>query len=107
MKVWRKLKNIALWIMLISISAAYTGKALHTHSGSYYDALMDTRNEASNGMSDNCPICHFTLLFFLATHNLIIVSVVVLLSVISVADVICRTVEHRDSLALRAPPVLL
>lgn len=107
MRVCKYIQNFVLGVMLAAIAVAYTGKALHTHSGSYYDALMDTRNEASNGMSDNCPICHFTLLFFLATHNLIIVSVVVLLSVISVTDVICRTVEQRDSLALRAPPVLL
>lgn len=93
--------------MLAAVAVAYTGKALHTHTDSYYDSLRNTRSAASNGMSDDCPICHFTLLFFLATHNLIIVSVVVLLSVISVADVICRTVEQRDSLALRAPPVLL
>ena len=107
MRVYRCIQNFLLWLMLATVAVAYTGKALHTHTDSYYDSLRNTRNEASNGMSDNCPICHFTLLFFLATHNLIIVSVVVLLSVISVADVICRTVEQRDSLALRAPPVLL
>ena len=107
MRVNKYIQNLVLWLMLAVVSVAYTGKALHTHTDSYYDSLRNTRSAASNGMSDNCPICHFTLLFFLATHNLIIVSVVVLLSVISVADVICRTVEHRDSLSLRAPPVLL
>ena len=107
MRVCKYIQNIVLGVMLAAIAIAYTGKALHTHPDSYYDSLRNTRSAASNGMSDDCPICHFTLLFFLATHNLIIVSVVVLLSVISIADVICRTVEQRDSLALRAPPVLL
>lgn len=93
--------------MLAVIAIAYTGKALHTHSDSYYDSLRNTRSAASNGMSDDCPICHFNLLLFFISHSQALLSAVVLLTVITAVDVILRTVEPRDSLALRAPPVLL
>ena len=93
--------------MLISISAAYTGKALHTHSGSYYDALMDTRNEASKGMSDNCPICHFNLIFFLFDTSHIYAFYTELLTVIDSVETILRSNPVVTFFSLRAPPVLL
>lgn len=93
--------------MLAVIAIAYTGKALHTHSDSYYDSLRNTRSAASNGMSDDCPICHFNLLLFFVAQSQALLSAVVLLTVITAVDVILRTVEPRVINSLRAPPVLL
>lgn len=93
--------------MLAVIAIAYTGKALHSHSDSYYDSLRNTRSAASNGMSDDCPICHFNLLLFFISHSQALLSAVVLLTVITAVDVILRTVEPRVINSLRAPPVLL
>ena len=58
MKLGVKIRNLWLWVMLTTVAVVYTGKALHTHSDSYYDSLRTTRSAASNGMSDDCPICH-------------------------------------------------
>ncbi len=93
--------------MLAVVSVAYTGKALHTHSDSYYDSLRNTRSAASNGMSDDCPICHFNLLLFIISQSHALQTFVVLLFVFAATAVIYRTVERRESLALRAPPVQL
>lgn len=93
--------------MLAVIAIAYTGKALHSHSDSYYDSLRNTRSAASNGMSDDCPICHFNLLLFFISQSQALLSAVVLLTVITAVDVILRTVEPRVINSLRAPPVLL
>ena len=93
--------------MLAAIAVAYTGKALHTHSDSYYNSLRNTRSAASNGMSDDCPICHFNLLLFFISQSQALLSAVVLLTVIAAVDVILRTVELRVTKSLRAPPVLL
>ena len=70
MNISRKIQHLILWVMLAVVGVAYTGKALHTHSDSYYDSLRTTRSAASNGMSDDCPICHFNLLLFLFNHCL-------------------------------------
>ena len=107
MRANRYIQNFLLWLMLATVAVAYTGKALHTHTDSYYDSLRNTRSAASNGMSDDYPICHFNLLLFFISQSQALLSAVVLLTVIAAADVICRTVEHSDSLSLRAPPVLL
>lgn len=93
--------------MLAVIAIAYTGKALHSHSDSYYDSLRNTRSAASNGMSDDCPICHFNLLLFFISQSQALLSAVVLLTVITAVDIILRTVEPRVINSLRAPPVLL
>ena len=93
--------------MLATVAVAYTGKALHTHTDSYYDSLRNTRSAASNGMSDDCPICHFNLLLFFISQSQALQTFVVLLYVLAAVAVIYHTVEQRDSLALRAPPVLL
>lgn len=93
--------------MLAVIAIAYTGKALHSHSDSYYDSLRNTRSAASNGMSDDCPICHFNLLLFFISQSQALLSAAVLLTVITAVDIILRTVEPRVINSLRAPPVLL
>ena len=93
--------------MLAAVTIAYTGKALHTHTDSYYNSLRNTRSAASNGMSDDCPICHFNLLLFIISQSHALQTFVVLLFVFAVAAVIYRTVEHRESPSLRAPPVQL
>ncbi len=93
--------------MLAAIAIAYTGKALHTHTDSYYDSLRNTRSAASNGMSDDCPICHFNLLLFLVSQSQLLLTAVVLLTVVAAVDVILRTIEPGSIKSLRAPPVLL
>lgn len=103
----KKIRNLVLWAMLAAIAITYTGKALHTHSADYYDSLRNTRSAASNGMSDDCPICHFNLLLFFISQSQALLSAIVLLTVITAVDVILRTVEPRVIKSLRAPPVLL
>lgn len=107
MRVNKYIQNLVLWLMLAVVSVAYTGKALHTHTDSYYDSLRNTRSAASNGMSDDCPICHFNLLLFFISQSQALLTAAVLLTVIAAVDVIYRTVERKYSLSLRAPPVLL
>ena len=107
MKLSRQIRNLWLWVMLAAVVVAYTGKALHTHSEGYYDSLRTTRSAASNGMSDDCPICHFNLLLFIISQSQALLSAIVLLTVFSAVDVILRAVEPRVIYSLRAPPVLL
>lgn len=107
MRVCKYIQNFVLGVMLAVIAIAYTGKALHSHSDSYYDSLRNTRSAASNGMSDDCPICHFNLLLFFISQSQALLSAVVLLTVITAVDIILRTVEPRVINSLRAPPVLL
>ena len=107
MRVCKYIQNIVLGVMLAAIAVAYTGKALHTHPDSYYDSLRNTRSAASNGMSDDCPICHFNLLLFIISQSQALLSAIVLLTVITAVDVIIRAVETRVIYSLRAPPVLL
>lgn len=107
MRVYRCIQNFLLWLMLATVAVAYTGKALHTHTDSYYDSLRNTRSAASNGMSDDCPICHFNLLLFFISQSQALQTFVVLLYVLVAVAVIYHTVEQRNALSLRAPPVLL
>lgn len=93
--------------MLAVVAVAYTGKALHTHTDSYYDSLRTTRSAASNGMSDDCPICHFNLLLFLSDNFVAFSFFTTLLTVIfTVQPIVCQRVAIRI-LSLRAPPVML
>lgn len=96
-----------LWVMLAAVAITYTGKALHTHSDSYYDALRTTKSAAANGMSNDCPICHFNLLLFYYAEQNIFTSFITLLTVFATAKVVTHTVESRLFFSLRAPPVLL
>lgn len=107
MKLSSKIRSLLLWAMLTIIAVAYTGKILHTHSADYYDSLHTTKSAASNGMSDNCPICHFTLMLFFFNQSNAFTSFTVLISVIAVAKVIFRTAIAYNNSTLRAPPVLL
>ena len=107
MRISNKIRNFVLWAMLTVVAVAYTGKALHTHSESYYDALRTTSNATSNGMSDECPICHFNLLLFIFDNLQPFTFFTVLLTVIVCVAPIMRssiTVRH---LSLRAPPAML
>lgn len=107
MKISRQIQHLILWVMLAAVTVAYTGKALHTHSESYYDSLRSTRSATSNGMSDDCPICHFNLLlFFFAQHSLY-TFYTTLLTIIFAAQVIMRSKEVVGLFSNRAPPVLL
>ena len=107
MKLGVKIRNLWLWVMLAAVVVAHTGKALHTHSEGYYDSLRTTRSAASNGMSDDCPICHFNLLLFLSNHCQSFAFYAVLLVVFFTAQPILRTKECVRHFSLRAPPVLL
>ena len=107
MKLGVKIRNLWLWVMLTTVAVAYTGKALHSHSDGYYDSLRTTRSAASNGMSDDCPICHFNLLLFLFNHCHTFAFYAVLLTVFFAAQLILRTKECVRHFSLRAPPVLL
>lgn len=93
--------------MLATVAIAYTGKALHTHSDSYYDALRTTRSAASNGMSDDCPICHFNLVFFALSNQMVIGFYALLMLVFFVVEPLLRSKEIAHNLSLRAPPVVL
>ena len=107
MKQWNKIRNLWLWVMLTTVVVAYTGKALHTHTESYYDALRTTRSAASNGMSDDCPICHFNLLLYLFDSCQSITFYTVLLTVFYAVQPILRTKSVVRFFSLRAPPVSL
>lgn len=107
MKLSRQIRNLWLWVMLATVVVAYTGKALHTHSEGYYDSLRTTRSAASNGMSDDCPICHFNLLFFLFDSYQTFAFYTILLTIIAIAQPILRTKSVVRFFSLRAPPVLL
>ena len=93
--------------MLAIVAIAYTGKALHTHSDSYYDSLRTTKSAASNGMSDDCPICHFNLLLY-TPSEIITVSFFSVLTVIFFAiepTFHSKVITH--ILNLRGPPAVL
>ena len=107
MNISNKIRHIVLWVMLTIIAVAYTGKALHTHSDSYYDALRTTKSAAANGMSNDCPICHFNLLLFYYAEQNIFTSFITLLTIFATAKVVTHTVESRLFFSLRAPPILL
>ena len=96
-----------LWVMLIVVGVAYTGKALHTHTDEYYNTLRATKTAAANGMSDDCPICHFNLLLFIVDNCQAIFVGIVLLTVFVTAQTILRKSEVIRHFSLRAPPVML
>ena len=107
MNIGNKIKHLVLWVMLTTVAVAYTGKALHTHADDYYDALRSTRSAASNGMSDDCPICHFNLLFFITDSCQALFVGTVLLAVFFAVEPILRDKTVVRHFSLRAPPVLL
>lgn len=107
MKIGRQIKHIVLWVMLATVAIAYTGKALHTHSDSYYDALRTTKSAASNGMSDDCPICHFNLVFFAISGQIVVGFYALLMLVFFAVEPLLRSKEIAHNLSLRAPPVVL
>lgn len=107
MKIGRQIKHIVLWVMLATIAIAYTGKALHTHADSYYDALRTTKSAASNGMSDDCPICHFNLVLFVASSLVVTGFYALLMLVFFAVEPLFRSKDVAHNLSLRAPPVVL
>ena len=107
MNISNKIRHIVLWAMLTIVAVAYTGKALHTHSEDYYNSFRTTRSAASNGMSDDCPICHFTLLLFCIDNNPAFAFYTNLLTVIEDFCIILRSNPVVNFFSLRAPPVLL
>ena len=107
MKIGRQIKHIVLWVMLATIAIAYTGKALHTHADSYYDALRTTKSAASNGMSDDCPICHFNLVLFVASSLVVTGFYALLMLVFFAVEPLFRSKEIVANSSLRAPPVVL
>ena len=107
MKLGVKIRNLWLWVMLTTVAVVYTGKALHTHSESYYSSLRATKAAAANGMSDDYPICHFNLLLFITDSSQAILVGTVLLAVFISIQPIVRTNEEIRFFSLRAPPVVL
>jgi hypothetical protein len=107
MKIGNHIKQLILWVMLTAVAVAYTGKALHTHTESYYDSLRTTRSAAANGMSDNCPICHFNLLFFLFDNFQSFTFYTTLLTAIIVVQPVLHLQNVVRFFSLRAPPALL
>ena len=107
MNISRKTQHLILWVMLAVVGVAYTGKALHTHSESYYSSLRATKAAAANGMSDDCPICHFNLLLFIIDSNHAIFVGTALLTVLVTVQPIFRQNEIIRHFSLRAPPVSL
>lgn len=107
MRFGKKIQNVILWVMLAVVTIAYTGKVLHTHTDSYYYSLRSTRSAASNGMSDDCPICHFNLLLFLFAHHANFAFYTALLTIIVAFQPILRSKIVVRNTSLRAPPVLL
>ena len=107
MNISNKIRHIVLWVMLTIIAVAYTGKALHTHSDDYYDSFRATRSAATNGMNDDCPICHFNLVFFLFDDSHIYAFYTELLTVIDSVETILCSNPVITFFSLRAPPVLL
>jgi hypothetical protein len=107
MNISRKIQHLILWVMLAVVGVAYTGKALHTHSESYYSSLRATKAAAANGMSDDCPICHFNLLLFVIEHTQAVFVCTILLAVFVTIQPIVRTNEEIRFFSLRAPPVVL
>lgn len=107
MNISRKIQHLILWVMLAVVGVAYTGKALHTHSEVYYGALMKTESATPNGISDNCPICHFNLLLFIIEHTQAVFVCTILLAVFVTIQPIVRTNEEICFFSLRAPPVVL
>lgn len=107
MNISRKIEQLVLWVMLIVVGVAYTGKALHTHTDEYYNTLRATKAAAANGMSDDCPICHFNLLLFIVDNCQAIFAGIVLLTVFVTAQTILRKSEVIRHFSLRAPPVML
>ena len=107
MKIGRHIKHIVLWVMLATVAVAYTGKALHTHADSYYDALRATKSAASNGMSDDCPICHFNLVLFAAGSQAVMGFYALLMLVFFAVVPLLRSKEIVANSSLRAPPVVL
>ena len=105
MNISNKIRHIVLWAMLTIVAVAYTGKALHTED--YYNSFRTTRSAASNGMSDDCPICHFTLLLFCIDNNSTFAFYTDLLTVIEDFCTILRSNPVVNFFSLRAPPVLL
>lgn len=103
----KNMQRFVLWVMLAAIAVSYTGKALHTHDSSYYDSLRTTQNAASNGMSDDCPICHFNLVFFALGEHHAFAFYILLLTVICALQPILRTIDTVQFFSLRAPPVVL
>ena len=107
MNISNKIRHIVLWAMLTIVAVAYTGKALHTHTEDYYNSFRTTRSAASNGMSNDCPICHFTLLLFCIDNNSAFEFYTDLLTVIEDFCTILRSNPVVNFFSLRAPPVLL
>lgn len=101
----KNMRQFVLWVMLTVVAVAYTGRALHTHDFHYYESLRTTQNAASNGMSDNCPICHFNIIFFTLGDGHAFAFYIVLLTVLFAVQPLLRSVECVKHYSLRAPPV--
>ena len=59
-------KSVLSCLLAVIISVACCGKALHSHSESYWRSLAQTEAAAQGGLSlvDNCPVCHYNICFF-------------------------------------------
>ena len=107
MNISRKIEHLVLWVMLIVVGVAYTGKALHTHTDEYYNSLRTTKSAAANGMSNDCPICHFNLLLFTTGQSQVFTFCTLLLAVFVTVQPIMREKSTVRHFSLRAPPVVL
>lgn len=107
MNISRQIRHLILWVMLAVVVVAYTGKALHTHSESYYNSLRTTKAAAANGMSDDCTICHFNLLLFIIDTCQTILFYTILLATFVTILPISYAKEQISFFSLRAPPVAL
>ena len=61
-----KYKSLLCGLMTLIITVAWGGKAVHTHSDSYWRSFEQTEAAAKEGCSiaDNCPICHYSICYF-------------------------------------------
>lgn len=66
MDILSKYRSRLCCLLAVIVAVACCGKALHTHSESYWLSLAQTETAAENGSSivDDCPVCHYNICFF-------------------------------------------
>lgn len=102
----KKYRSQLLSLLVAIVVVAFLGKALHTHSNDYWQSLMQTEESADNGLSDNCPICHFNLFFYLSFDSATIALFATIIFTAFIPTVILRTKEVVRWASLRAPPAI-
>lgn len=96
-------------LCMTAVIVAFCGKALHTHSDAYWNSLLQTETSSADGVSltDNCPICHYSLSFFDDIHAFAVQTAAMFFVCVFLASVQLRAFRRIELPTLRGSPATL